>query len=397
MRAKGEGSIYKNANGRWVAQYYNADKKRKTISGKTRKEVQQKLMRVLQEIDEGTYIDTPKVLLGLHVKDYMENYKRIEIQRTTYDSYCEYLEKHFYGSSLEKEELSKVTVDKLQKYYNSKTRDGLSSRSVRYIHSILNGAFENARKRHLIKENPNKDVILPRKVKKEICPPTVEEIKMLLGYFEDKQLYGLFRLYILNGLRRSEGLAIQKQDINWETGEIKLKYSIGYIRNDGIEKSKRKHISVVKEDMKNKTSQSSIYVDEETINALRAFTIWQATEKVHNIDIYHEQVLFMSSDNKFTRIDNDLLFTKADGRIIAGRDVLDELHKALDVCGISKKRVHDLRHFFATQSMNLTGDIKLVSELCRHKHVSTTAEIYLHSDNSRKIEAQNKLVELIGA
>lgn len=394
IRGKGEGTIYCR-NGKWIAQYYNNEKKRKTISGKTRKEVQKKLVDALKALNDGTYIDTPKVLFGVHVKEYMENYKINEIQRTTYDSYREYLQAHFYNNDLANIQLSKVTVDIMQRYYNSKTKSGLSSRTVRYLYSILNGALENARKRHLILENPNRDVTLPRKVKKEICPPSDNEIRLLLKELQGHKLYGLFRLYIFYGLRRSEALAIQKKNINWETGEIKLQYSLGYIINDGIEQSRRKHIYVLKEDMKNKTSKGSIYVDKETLQALKLIIDRQTQEKKENIDIYENTVIFISSDNRFSTIKNDLLFTKSDGRIIPGREILDELHKVMEKCNIEKKRVHDLRHFFASSNMKLTKDIKLVSELCRHKQVSTTAEIYLHCNAEEKIDARDKYIAAI--
>ena len=399
MRGKGEGSIYKKSNGTWIGQYYNNEvpAKRKTVSGKTRKEVQQKMVKALQQLAEGTYRETPKVIMKVFMQEYLENYKKQEIQRTTYDNYRECMERHFYNSNVGDMELGKITVDILQRYYNAKVESGLSSRSVRYIHSILNGGFENARKRGMRLDNPNKDVSLPRKVHKEIMPPTLDEVRKFMEYEKDKPEYGLWRVYILNGLRRSEALAIQKKDINWDTGEIKLRYSLGYIRNEGLENSKRKMIYVLKEDMKNKTSMGSIFVDEETLAALKSTMERQSYNKKTHKDIYHDSVLFMSSDNRFSMIENDLLFAKEDGYFIPGRRVLDNLHRDFEMCGIPKHRVHDLRHFFGTQSLVATGgNLKLTSSLCRHKQVSTTAEIYLHNDNIQKMEAQRKLVDMIG-
>ena len=62
MRGKGEGTIYKRPNGTYVGQYY-ALGKRKTVTGKTRKEVQQKLNKALVELQEGSYIDSSKMKL----------------------------------------------------------------------------------------------------------------------------------------------------------------------------------------------------------------------------------------------------------------------------------------------------------------------------------------------
>ena len=394
MRSKGEGTIYKR-NGRYIGQYYTQDcpPKRKTVSGKTKKEVQDKLVQIRHEMKEGTYMDTEKMQFGEFVKDFMENYKKNEIQRTTYDGYLDYLEKHVYPNALAKERLGEITVNMMQKYYNQRTASGMSSRSIRYLHSILNGAFKNACKRNLIRENPNKDVTLPRKVTKEICPPTVEEVKKFLEHEKESPLYGLWRIYVLNGLRRSEGLAIQKKDINWETGEIRLHYAVGYVRNDGLEESNRKHVSVLKEDMKNKASLGSIFVDDETLEVLRRTVEVQEKRKRDMGELWNDKVLFMSTDNKFSMVDNDLLFTKEDGYFISGRSVLDALHKSFEECGIPRKRVHDLRHFYGTECMYATGDLKMTSELMRHKQVSTTAGIYLHTSNQRKKEAQDTFIK----
>ena len=391
IRSKGEGTIYKNAKGYFIAQYYDSNGKRKTISGKRESEVRKKLRQALTALDEGTYVDTPNVTLGNFMKDYLENYKANEVQRTTLDSYKEYLEIYLYPYDISKVRLDKITTDKMQKFYNDMSKRGLSSRTVRYTFSIINGGFENARKRNLISLNPNRDVIKPRKVKREIEPPTVEEMKKFLEYMKNDKYYALWRIYILYGLRKSEALAISTQDINFETGEVFLRHSLGYIQNTGLEDSKRKKIHVLKNDMKNSSSVAKLVFDKETLEAIKHTLKWQAEKRKENEPIYRKQILFMTSDNRFALVENNLIFTKEDGDFIPGRRVTELMDQAFTELGFDHKRVHDLRHFFGSEMMKRTSDLVLTSRLMRHSLTSTTADIYLHYSNQDKQAAMNNL------
>ncbi|MBQ6995133.1 MAG: site-specific integrase [Lachnospiraceae bacterium] len=397
MRGKGEGTIYKRPNGAYVGQYY-ALGKRKTVSGKTRKEVQQKLNKALVELQEGLYVDSSKMKLGTFIKDYMENYKKNEVQLSTYTSYEETLETHVYKDVISEIELGKISTDIMQKYYNRKIKDGMSSRGVRNVRTIINGAFKNACSRKLINSNPNDHITMPRKVKHEVVPPTVEDVKKFLEYEKESSIYyGLYRVLIVTGLRRSECLALQKKDINWETGEIMLTHALGYIKNNNIQPElDRKKIYVLKEDMKNKASKSSIFVDEETLIALKKLIRWQESNQKAHKDVYWNKILFMTSDNRFKYVDNDLLFTREDGDFIYGRTLLEWYDKDLDICGIPRCRIHDLRHFFGTNVLQATNDLFITSKMLRHKQISTTANIYLHTDNEKKQLAAEKYKAMLG-
>lgn len=397
MRGKGEGTIYKRPNGTYVGQYY-ALGKRKTVTGKTRKEVQQKLNKALVELQEGSYIDSSKMKLGAFVKDYMDNYKKNEVQLSTFTSYEETLETHVYNDVIAEVELGKITTDTMQKYYNRKIKDGMSSRGVRYIKSILNGAFKNGCSRKLINSNPHDNVTMPRKTKSEVIPPTVEDVKKFLEYEKlSSRYYGMYRVLIVGGLRRSECLALQKKDINWETGEIMLTHALGYIKNNNIQPElDRKKIYVLKEDMKNKASKSSIFVDEETLTALKKLIQWQESNQKAHKDVYWNKILYLTADNRFKYVENDLLFTKEDGDFISGRAVLDWFHKDLKKCGIPRCRIHDLRHFFGTNVLQATNDLFITSKMLRHKQISTTANIYLHTDSEKKQIAAEKYKAMLG-
>ena len=81
-RANGEGSIRKRKDGRWEARYtnifeQNPKKKSKSIIGKNRKEVSDKLVCALHEMQQGCGLPTNATLT---IKDWFEKCLTIYIQ-----------------------------------------------------------------------------------------------------------------------------------------------------------------------------------------------------------------------------------------------------------------------------------------------------------------------------
>ena len=58
--------------------------------------------------------------------------------------------------------LSQISAPEVQRHYNALLERGLSARTVRYVHSVLHSALEQAMKWGLLGQNPAKLVELPR-------------------------------------------------------------------------------------------------------------------------------------------------------------------------------------------------------------------------------------------
>ncbi len=59
--------------------------------------------------------------------------------------------------------------------------------------------------------------------------------------------------------------------------------------------------------------------------------------------------------------------------------MLAEFHKGLKLAGLAQRRMHDLRHTFATQLFALNKHPRAVQDLLGHAHVNTTLDIYTGS------------------
>ena len=83
--AKGGGTIRQRPDGRWEARYTlgidsgTGKQIQKSVYGKTQKDVRQKLTAITAEIDEGTYMDVPRLKtadwLNTWVEEYIGNVK----------------------------------------------------------------------------------------------------------------------------------------------------------------------------------------------------------------------------------------------------------------------------------------------------------------------------------
>jgi hypothetical protein len=91
-RSNGEGTIIKRKDGRFqgsiaVGRDIFGKAKRKTVYGKTEKEVQVKLTEVAHQLNNSNYLEPSCITLEVWLKDWLENYKSISLKPTTYDLY----------------------------------------------------------------------------------------------------------------------------------------------------------------------------------------------------------------------------------------------------------------------------------------------------------------------
>ena len=227
-RSNGEGTIYKRKNGTWCASYYFTTpqgKKRKSVYGKTQKEVREKLKKAQRDVEQQSVTNDRKIALSDWVAIWLKEYKRNNLKLTTYQNYELNYDKHIKDSTIGKKNLDTLTGKDFQKFYNEK-RKTLSSRTVRYLHTIINGAMKQAMKEHLIKENVNEAVELPKKEKKEISVMTVDEMKSLLEMFKGSSYYALFLLEMQTGLRKGEILGLHWEDIDFESGKLYVRHKL---------------------------------------------------------------------------------------------------------------------------------------------------------------------------
>ena len=148
----------------WEARYSNGfdpgtgKQIQKSISGKTQKEVAQKLKAVTAAIDEGTYITPCKMTVGQWLDIWTAEYLGAIKPRTVnhYQGVVNYRIKPGLGAV----KLDALNPHTIQSYYNSLAKEGLAPKTIRNLHGILHKALQQAVSNSYIKSNPAEHCIL---------------------------------------------------------------------------------------------------------------------------------------------------------------------------------------------------------------------------------------------
>src|SRR5229473_3303821 len=149
-RGNGEGSIYqRKSDGKWVGSVTLDNRKRKVFYGKTRKEVQDKLIVALREQQQGALVATSKQTLAQFLTDWLENTQKHSVRPRSYERYEEIVRLHI-APVLGHYELQKLSVQHLQAFYAKKLNEGFSSTTVAQCHMVLHKALDTAVKWNLV-------------------------------------------------------------------------------------------------------------------------------------------------------------------------------------------------------------------------------------------------------
>jgi len=114
----------------------NPNGKRKTISKsgfKKESEAKKALIKKLNEINDGKYIEDNGLTVEEYLKEWLESYKN-NIALSTYKRYEEFC--NSISKGLEEQELQKLTPVAIQKFYSSLS-PGLSNSTILRLHSCL--------------------------------------------------------------------------------------------------------------------------------------------------------------------------------------------------------------------------------------------------------------------
>ena len=78
-RANGEGTIRQRKDGRWEG-LYSLNYKRKSVYGKTQDEVRKKLNKILNDIDNHSYIANPNISFGAWLDEWLDVYVKPNVK-----------------------------------------------------------------------------------------------------------------------------------------------------------------------------------------------------------------------------------------------------------------------------------------------------------------------------
>ena len=199
--------------------------KRKTLYGKTRREVDEKLTKAKADRDGGLVFDAYNLRLGEYLGRWLADSVRDTVRPTTYERYEQMVRLHIHPV-LGKVKLKNVTSAQVRGLYRQKLDAGLSARTVQYVHVTLHKALKQAIADGLIPRNATEAVKPPQVRREEMRPLTAEQVKVLFKAAKGDRLKSLYVLAVTTGLRQGELLGLKWDDIDLEVGTLQVRRTL---------------------------------------------------------------------------------------------------------------------------------------------------------------------------
>lgn len=219
-RRQGKGSIYQlNSTGKWRGQYTveeHGRRKRKTITGNSYKEVEEKLDKILNDIREKKYIGKNKITIGEILEENLQNKEHSnKICKTTILRNRE-TAKVILKSDIASMPIQQVRRQDLQNFLNE-VAENYSNSYIDKIHIHLSNVYQTAMLDHYINENPfaMKAISKPKSVRpdKKVDALTIEEHKAFIKQLEKKdyKYKDIFYVLLETGMRIRRSVGIKKR------------------------------------------------------------------------------------------------------------------------------------------------------------------------------------------
>lgn len=244
--------------------------------------------------------------------------------------------------------IKSISVAEVNVFINSLISKGYYKKTVANHKSILNMIFQYAVLNRYIDANPTAEIRLPSNLpKKGREIPSTAEIKTVDMHCEGFDFLPYFLLY--TGLRISEALAVQYEDIDFENKIITINK---HLLHDG-------NRPVIENRTKTENSKRTV-------------------------------VLLERLADKIPKNKKGFVFCNEDGTPLTKRQLFCRWKNYQNKYKVTLT-AHQLRHAYATMLFEAGVDIKDAQELMGHSDINLTRQIYTHIRETRKEETRKKL------
>ena len=328
----------------------------------TKKAAQAALAEMVTQMNHSTYIEPSKLTVAQAMEQWYVTCVEPSLKPNTKRGYRVNIEHIKKG--IGNIELQKLTPVQIQNFYSTLEQDGMSPRTIQYIHTNLKTALKYFCKMQTISKNPAEFATVPRQGKPKNDYYTEEEVKELLVKTKDTDIYLEILLGVGLGMRRGEVLSLTWNDVNFQKGTISVNKSVSNIKGEVIVSS-----------TKTEAGERVLKIPDFILKALFERKQKQWADRKAARGLYKE---------------NNLVCCKSDGDYYVTGSFTAKFSSVLKKKGLRHIRYHDLRHTNATLMMLYEIPIKVMSENLGHANTGVTMDTYSHVTMNMKMQIAEK-------
>lgn len=351
---RGRGSIIKRGSFYSIIvnlQDNSGNRTRKWESGfTTKRQAENRLGELLTPIETGLNVQASHTAFGQFLNEWLERYVSKRVRGSTMDGYRQRA-KHIVDG-LGDVSIVDLRPDHLIEYYDSKLLN-LSASTITKHHHLIVDCLSDAVKWNLVTRNVGIAVEPPRAPKKEMKALSVGETHRFLDNCTTEPWRTIFHTLIWTGIRRSELLGLQWNDLDLDMALMTIRRSLVRLQNG----------TYVTDEPKTSSGARSLDLAPSTCLILKQHRAGQERD-VELLGIPPSQANFV--------------FGHPDGTPRTPSTVTQQFRRIASRAGLSGVRLHDLRHTHASLMLQQGTDIKTISTRLGHSSVAFTMDTYAH-------------------
>lgn len=346
--------------------------KQRTVRG-TKREAEEVLARMLNEVNSGTYVPECNMTLGAYLNEWLQVYARHSIAARTFERYQELIDLHV-RTTIGRVRLSQLRPPHIARMYSDLAapsepgKRALAPATIVQIHRVLRKALQQALKSQIVTRNVADAVQPPRIVRRDMSVLSPEQVRSLVDAARGTYFWMPVVLAVTTGMRRGEIVALRWDDIDLQRGVLQCRRSIEATRA-GI---------AFKEPKSGRAR--AIPLPRQAVEALTGQSEEQSAQRLLLGEGYSE---------------NGLVCADVDGRPLHPDRISDNFRYLLQKAGLPQIRFHDLRHTHATLLLQQGVHAKIVSERLGHSTIGITLDTYSHVLPSMQQEAARQIDRIL--
>ena len=350
----------------------------KSVTGKSQKEVAQKLKELTAALDAGTYIAPNKMTVAQWLDTWQAEYL-VNVKPSTVSSYEATIRNHL-KPGIGAIRLDTLTTHDIQEFYNSlrsptEKRKALSSKTIKNIHGILHHALQQAMLNNYIRNNPANACVLPKVSKKRVKPMNEHQIADFLKAIKGHKYENMFLVALFTGMRQGEVCGLQWECVDFGNGTILIDKQLQSLRGK-VRGDKEKYALIPTKNGKERTITAAPFVMD---------LLWKTkrTQDANRKDF--------GSDFQ----ENGLVFTDEIGNRVTPQALYRAFKLVVMELNMKDVRFHDLRHSYAVVSLKSGDDVKTVQENLGHATSAFTLDTYGHVTEKMKKDSADRMQAFI--